>query len=100
MNAQTKTARKVCPEPPPDETWWRIYLADRRSVLETMRANLAADLMAGYDPDGASIQRQRKAINDYAADLRAHLYTMLFWPHDVKESWCYFDLLERGAISA
>ena len=99
MQAQLFT-RKVYPEPPPDETWWRMYLADRRSILETMRANLASDLMAGYDPDGEIVKRQRKAIDEYAADLRKRLYDMLFWPYDAKEEWCYFDLLERGVISA
>ena len=80
------------------ESWFSIWLSDKRNMLECMRDNLAADLKAGYDPEGRCATGQRKDIEAYAASIDEALEMFVSMTEKQVERWCYYHLLKDGAI--
>lgn len=80
------------------DDWFEMWHADKRSMLDTMVKNMQADLNAGYDYFGQSIQNQRMAIDTYKRlfDQQLDMFTDM----DEKQvnRWCYYDMVKRGVI--
>lgn len=78
--------------------WFEMYVDDKRSMLNTMVRNLAADLDAGYDWFGASSVRQRERIDEYKAEYDGALERFKGMSEEQVQRWCFYDMLKRGAI--
>lgn len=78
--------------------WLDMWIADKKSIVETMAKNMAADLEAGYSYYSRSIQEQKRALEEYDAEYGEQLMAFASMTDEETERWCYFDLLRRGAI--
>lgn len=78
--------------------WFELWVADKKSILETMARNMAADLEAGYDYYGKSIQNQIKEMDEYKAKFDADLDKVAEMDDNKVQKWCYIQLLKAGAI--
>lgn len=78
--------------------WFEIWVADKKGILETMARNMAADLEAGYDYYGMSIQTQIKEMDEYKAKFDADLDKVAEMDDNKVQKWCYIQLLKAGAI--
>lgn len=78
--------------------WFSVWLDDKRSLLATMRRNLAADLEAGRDYFGESACRQRAEIDAYVAKFEAEMDGFDGMLPEQVNHWCFRDLKRRGAI--
>lgn len=79
--------------------WQEIFVADKESIINIRLINLAADLEAGYNPDGACVRAQREAIEAYRAQFEAELDALALMDNARAERWCYYNLKKRGAIA-
>ena len=79
--------------------WFELWFEDKKSLIETMYRNLAADLDAGYDFYGSSIQKQIREIDEYRAQFDAEMDSFKTMDDAKVQRWCYYDLKKRGAIS-
>lgn len=81
------------------EEWSEMWIADKKAVLDTMVRNMKADLDAGYDFFGKTIQRQMKEINDYKEQMETEM-DMFGQMEDEKKvaRWCFWDMKKRGVI--
>lgn len=78
--------------------WFELWVADKKSILETMARNMAADLEAGYDYYGKSIQTQIREMDEYKAKFDADLDKVAEMDDNKVQKWCYIQLLKAGAI--
>lgn len=78
--------------------WFEIWVEDKKNILNTMARNMAADLEAGYDYYGQSIQRQIQEMNEYKAKFDADLDKVAEMDDNKVQKWCYIQLLKAGAI--
>lgn len=78
--------------------WFEIWVEDKRNILNTMARNMAADLEAGYDYYGKSIQMQIKEMDEYKAKFDADLDKVAEMDDNKVQKWCYIQLLKAGAI--
>jgi len=78
--------------------WFEIWVADKKNILNTMARNMAADLEAGYDYYGKSIQTQIKEMDEYKAKFDADLDKVAEMDDNKVQKWCYIQLLKAGAI--
>lgn len=78
--------------------WFEIWFADKNAMIDTMYRNMAADIAAGYQPQGACIQKQLADIAAYKAEFDAQMSE--FWKMDDKQvnRWCFYDMKKRGVI--
>ena len=53
--------------------WFEIWCEDKQNIMNTMARNMAADLEAGYDFFGNSIQRQIKDMEAYRDAFNAEM---------------------------
>ncbi len=80
--------------------WFDIWFDDRTSVLETMIRNMAADLKAGFNFHGPTIQRQIREIDEFKARFDSDMEHIKYLDDEKKVSrFCYYDLKKRGAIA-
>lgn len=84
--------------------WFEMWFEDKKSILETMTRNMAADLAAGYDYFGTSIQKQIEDLNEYKHRFDAEMEKLkdLSTCDDGEKKvnrWCYLDMKKRGAIA-
>ena len=84
---------------PYGETWYEIWDADKRGIISTMYRNLAADLQCGYNPMGATIEREKQEIRDYESAYKSALDSFKTMTDDEVNRWCFFELKKSGAIS-
>lgn len=80
------------------DDWFEIWFEDKQSMIETMTSNMAADLQAGYDFFGNSIQRQMRDIQEYKNRFDAQMEDFKFMEEKAVNRWCFYDLKKRGAI--
>ena len=80
------------------DDWFDIWFEDKQAMIETMTRNMAADLGAGYDFFGNSIQRQMRDIQDYKSKFDAQMEEFKFMEDKAVNRWCFYDLKKRGAI--
>lgn len=78
--------------------WFEIWVEDKKNILNTMARNMAADLEAGYDYYGKSIQNQIKEMDEYKAKFDADLDKVAEMDDNKVQKWCYIQLLKAGAI--
>lgn len=78
--------------------WFKMWHDDKEAMIATMARNIAADIEAGYDYFGNSIQRQLKDIEEYRASFMADLDKIAEMDHTKINHWCYIQLLKHGAI--
>ena len=78
--------------------WFQLWKQDKESILATMHKNLAADLDAGYNYSGDSIQSQLNQIEAYQKEFENQLMDLAQKEDGVASRWCYYDLKKRGAI--
>ena len=79
--------------------WAEIWHLDTKAMLSTMLENMAADLRAGYDPEGASITRQLSDIFAYKTARAAEASKLAAMTPADANKWCYRDLKRRGVIA-
>lgn len=81
------------------DDWFILWEEDKNAMLETMQANLASDLAAGYNPYGLAIMNQRNDIAVYMRGI-ADAYDMFKTMDETSiNRWCFYDLKKRGAIT-
>ena len=80
------------------DDWFELWHEDKRSMLDTMVKNMQADLNAGYDYFGQSIQNQRMAIDTYKRLFDQELDMFADMDEKQVNRWCYYDMVKRGAI--
>lgn len=78
--------------------WFEMFVQDKQNILNTMQRNMAADLEAGYDFYGMSIQRQIQEMDEYKAKFDADLDKIAEMDENKVQRWCYIQLLKAGAI--
>lgn len=78
--------------------WFDIWFDDKKSMISTMVKNMAADLEAGYDFFGASIQRQQQEIDTYRTKFDSEMDAFKTMDEKEVNRWCFYDLKKRGAI--
>ena len=78
--------------------WFDIWFDDKKSMISTMVKNMVADLEAGYDFFGASIQRQQREIDTYRAKFDSEMDAFKMMDEKEVNRWCFYDLKKRGAI--
>ena len=78
--------------------WFDIWYEDMKSMLETMIRNMRADLDAGYNYFGNSIQNQLKMIDNFKAKFDAQMDEFKLMDEKRVGHWCYYDLKKRGVI--
>lgn len=86
------------PEKPHQGKWFTIWEQDKKNILSTMHRNLSADLDAGYNYTGQSIQKQLAAIDEYKHEFDEQLMGFVNKTSKEVEDWCYYDLKRRGSI--
>ena len=79
--------------------WRSIWELDKRSMLDTMIDNLAADLKAGYSPIGSNVMQQIVALNDYKLEYEQRAASLDKYDREYSNRWCYKDLVVRGVIA-
>lgn len=80
------------------DDWVEIFIADKRSMLETMRENLSADLSAGYAENSKAVINQRVTIAEYSAKFNAEMELFKYMDEKTANRWAFYDLKKRGAI--
>jgi len=78
--------------------WLEIWIADVKSVIATMKANMVADLEAGYNPEGYCIRKQRVDIETREREFDRDMDRLKEMEPGKANWWCYVDLKKRGAI--
>lgn len=78
--------------------WFEIWFEDKKSILETMKRNMQADLDAGYNPNGYAIYKQILEITEYEHGFDVQIELFKLMDDKQVERWCYYDLKKRGAI--
>lgn len=79
--------------------WIELWFADKTSIMDTMRNNLASDIKAGYNPNGHSIRKQIVDIEEYESQFNRDADRIKEMDPGKAQHWCYIDLKKRGAIS-
>lgn len=80
-------------------TYWQdMWISDKRSMVETMLRNIAADIAAGYNPVGDCIKRQREELRKYEEQFDRELMALADMTEEKAERWCKYDLIRRGAV--
>lgn len=79
--------------------WFEIWHEDKQSVYDTMVRNYNDDIDAGYDPQGACIQRQKAQCETYRDIIDATLEYFKNLTETEVDRWCFYDLVQRGAIA-
>ena len=80
------------------QDWFELFCADKQNILNTMARNMAADLEAGYDYFGKSIQQQIKDIEEYKKAFDAELDKIAEMEPSRVNHYCYVKLKRSGAI--
>ena len=81
------------------DNWFGIWFEDKKSIINTMIKNMAADLDAGYDYFGTCIRRQQAEIETYKAQFDEEMDMFKDMEEKAVNRWCYYDLKKRGAIA-
>lgn len=79
-------------------SWFEMWCADYDSLIMTAMKNLKADLDAGYNPNGASIQRSRETITEFEKRYMNGLEKFKSMTPAQVQHWCHMDMKKRGAI--
>lgn len=79
--------------------WFEIWFEDKETMLNTMVKNMRADLDAGYNYFGNSIQKQVREIDEYKLNFDAQVDEFKYMEYKAVQRWCYYDLKKRGAIA-
>lgn len=80
------------------EYWFTMWYEDKKSIINTMAKNIAADLEAGYNPLGQSITKQRAEMDEYIKIFDAEVELLKEFTPRQCEHWCKLDMLKRGVI--
>ena len=78
--------------------WFELWFEDKQGMVATMASNMAADINAGYDYFGNSIQKQLKAIEAYKAEYEAQMDKFAAMEEKEVNRWCFYDMKKRGVI--
>lgn len=78
--------------------WQEMWINDKRSMVETMLRNIAADIAAGYNPVGDCIKNQREELRKYEEQFDRELMALADMTEEKAERWCKYDLIRRGAV--
>ena len=81
------------------DNWVALWLEDKRSMLETMIDNLAADLRAGYEPIGLCVMHQLMAIAEYRQRFDDECKAIPVEHPEAANRYCFNDLKARGVIA-
>lgn len=80
------------------DNWFDMWFEDKKSILDCMVRNMAADLDAGYDYFGKCITGQREDIVAYKKQFDTEMDTFKTMDEKQVNRWCFYDLKKRGAI--
>lgn len=78
--------------------YFKLWVEDKQSILETMIRNLTADLKANYNYFGNSVRRQRGEIDAYKYLFDVQMDYLKTLTEKQADHWCKLDLIKRGAI--
>ena len=78
--------------------WFDIWFDDKKSMIDTMARNMAADLAAGYNYYGNSIQKQIAVIDAYKNQFDREMDAFKTMDEKQVNRWCFYDMKKRGAI--
>lgn len=78
--------------------WFEIWCEDKQNILNTMARNMAADLEAGYDFFGNSIQRQINEMEAYRDAFNSEMDKIAEMEPSRVNHYCYVKLKKAGAI--
>jgi hypothetical protein len=78
--------------------WFELWYEDKQSIMDTMVKNMVADLNAGYDYFGKSIQDQKQEIKNYKSEFDKQMIEFATMDEKAANRWCFYDLKRRGAI--
>lgn len=81
------------------QNWFNIWYEDKQAMVSTMMHNMTADIDAGYNPMGRSIQKQLRGIREYAEKFDEEMKGFRTMSEGQIQHWCYYDLVRRGAIT-
>lgn len=78
--------------------YFKLWVEDKQSILDTMIRNLASDLEAGYNYFGLSARKQRGEIDAYKYLFDSEMEYLKTLDEKKVNHWCRIDLIKRGAI--
>ncbi|MCQ2059747.1 MAG: hypothetical protein MJY71_07980 [Bacteroidaceae bacterium] len=78
--------------------WFELWFSDKQSMINTMLANMKADLEAGYNYFGKSITEQRNMIDAYKQEFDNQVDEFKHMEDKEVNRWCFYDMKKRGAI--
>lgn len=78
--------------------WFNIWFEDKKSIISIMMSNMVADLNAGYDYFGKSIQNQKEEIAAYEKKFEEELDMFKTMDDKQVNRWCFYDMKKRGVI--
>lgn len=80
------------------KSWFEMWYIDKKSMYNTMIKNCLSDINNGYNIHGNCIMKQWQDISNYAKSINDTLDKFVSMNVKQIEKYCYFDLLEHGAI--
>lgn len=80
------------------DDWFEVWCDDKEAIIDTMNANISADLDAGYDPNGKSIRESREELEEYRNEYFKNLDMFRHMEDKDVNRWCFYDMKKRGAI--
>lgn len=78
--------------------WFDIWFMDKNNMINVMTRNMVADIEAGYNPEGATIRREREERDAYKAAFDAQMDTFKTMTENDVNRWCFYDMKKRGVI--
>lgn len=73
-----------------------LWYECRQSTIKTMVSNLNADIQAGYNWLGKSIQMQLFEITKYTLEYQQQFEALSYMTHEEAVKWCKKDMIKRG----
>ena len=80
------------------DDWQRLWIDDKIAIMQTMRNNIASDIINWYNLLGYNIQKQITDIIKYENDYDRQILEFGNMTNEQVNKWCYYDLKKRGAI--
>ena len=80
--------------------WFRMWYGDKLAMLETMIKNRRSDFENGYRVFGSPMRKSAHEFASYQCEFVNQVEALLSMNPQVREHWCYADLVMRGVISS
>lgn len=81
------------------DDWFQVWFEDAQSIISTMTRNMVADLEAGYDFFGKTIQKEKSELESYKENFDKVMDMFKGMEEKSVNRWCFYELKKKGAIA-